>query len=145
MKVADIYRSHQISPIQLPLFLSKISAGFPNPADDYLERKLDLNEHLIDHPAATFFVRVKGESMQNAGIDDGDLLVVDRALNAKSGDIVVAVVSGEFTVKTFKKIGSKLFLSPENPHYSAMEIQEEDEFEIWGVVRHSIKSFGFNC
>jgi len=122
----------------LPLYLSKVRAGFPSPADDYLDKKLDLNEHLIKNPAATFFVRVTGNSMVNAGIKSGDLLIVDRSLEAKDKRIVVAIVNGEFTVKRIHKKGDKLYLTPENEKYASLEVKEDMDFEVWGVVVHVI-------
>ncbi|HHH84583.1 MAG TPA: translesion error-prone DNA polymerase V autoproteolytic subunit [Firmicutes bacterium] len=113
---------------------NSVSAGFPSPADDYTEGPLDLNEHLVRHPAATFFVRVQGESMVNAGIHSGDLLIVDRALEPGHRKIVLAVLDGEFTVKRLIERGGRLYLYPENPAYKPVEITEENRFEVWGVV-----------
>jgi DNA polymerase V len=111
-----------------------VSAGFPSPADDYTEGTLDLNEYLIRHPAATFFVRVQGDSMVNAGIHSGDLLVVDRSLEPGNKKIVLAVLDGEFTVKRLMKKRGHLYLYPENSDYAPVEITEENRFEVWGVV-----------
>jgi DNA polymerase V len=124
--------------VNRPLFLSKVPAGFPSPADDYLEGTLDLNEHLIKHKAATFFVRVAGDSMIGAGIHDGDLLVVDRALDVRDKSVVVAVVNGEFTVKRIKKEHGRVWLMPENKNYQPLEMQEGAELEVWGVVTNVI-------
>jgi DNA polymerase V len=124
----------------LPLYSSSVQAGFPSPADDHLEKKLDLNEHLIDHPAATFFVKVSGESMKGAGINDGDLLIVDRSLEVRDKSIIVAVVNGDFTVKRLIKKKGKVLLKPENKAYPVIEITEESEFEVWGVVTNVIHS-----
>lgn len=129
------------STLPRPLFGARIAAGFPSPADDHLEDTLDLNEHLIQHPAATFFVRVQGDSMTGAGIHHGDLLVVDRALEPKSGAIVVAVINGELTVKRLQITGEKIWLRPENPRYPALEITEGMDLTIWGVVAHAVRSF----
>lgn len=118
----------------LPFYYSAISAGFPSPADDYLDKKLNLDELLIKNPAATFFIRVAGDSMTGAGIYKGDILVVDRSLPAISGKIVVAIVDAELTVKRLLKKGNKFFLIPENPNYRAIEIQKNDETAIWGIV-----------
>ena len=109
MRILEIYKCDVATIRELPLFLSKVRAGFPSPADDYLDKKLDLNEHLIKHPTATFFVKVKGDSMIKAGIHSGDILVVDRSLEAKDKRIVIAVVNGEFTVKRVRKIKDKLY------------------------------------
>ncbi len=110
IKVAEIYPADHTTKQKLPLFLSKVRAGFPSPADDYLDRKLDLNEHLIKHPASTFFVKVKGDSMIKAGIHSGDILVVDRSLEPKDKRIVIAIVDGDFTVKRVQKKREKLYL-----------------------------------
>ena len=117
-----------------PLFLSRVPAGFPSPADDYVECSLDLNEHLIAHREATFFVRVKGHSMTGAGIRDGDLLVVDRSLEAGDGDIVVAVVDGELTVKRLSRRGGTVRLLPESPGCEPIEFKDGQELTVWGVV-----------
>jgi len=129
------------SVLPLPLYGSRIAAGFPSPADDHQEDSLDLNEHLVKHPAATFFVRVEGDSMTGAGIHHGDLLVVDRALEPRPGHIVVAVVNGELTVKRLEARDGSLWLMPENPDYPPLEIREGMEFLIWGVVAHAVRSF----
>jgi DNA polymerase V len=117
-----------------PLFLASVSAGFPSPAEDYIEGRLDLNRHLIKHPAATFFVRVAGDSMIGAGIHPGDILVVDRALEPQHSNVVIAVIDGELTVKRISQRGGKIFLVPDNQAYEPLEILEEMEFEVWGVV-----------
>ncbi|MDF3033550.1 MAG: polymerase [Alphaproteobacteria bacterium] len=118
----------------LPLFESRVSAGLPLPADDHVEASLDLNQHLIKHPSATFLVRASGESMVNAGINDNDLLVVDRSLEPKHQDIVIAALNGELTVKRLHLEGQKITLQPENPDYPMIEVTEEMAFLIWGVV-----------
>ncbi len=119
---------------QLPLYGCKVSAGFPSPADDYLEGMLDLNEHLVQHPSATFFVRAIGESMLGAGIHPDDILVVDRSLTPTSGRIVIAVVDGELTVKRLHLSPDATRLLPENPAYPPIEIREGAELHVWGVV-----------
>lgn len=124
----------------LPMSLSGVRAGFPSPADDYLDKKLDLNEYLVKHPAATFLVRVKGDSMVKAGIASGDILVVDRSLEPRDKKIVVAVVNGDFTVKRVSKKKDRLFLMSENDDYPPIEIKDGTDFEIWGVVAHVIRS-----
>ena len=129
------------SVLPLPLYGARIAAGFPSPADDDLEGTLDLNEHLVAHPAATFFVRVQGESMTGVGIHNGDLLVVDRALEARAGSIVVAVVDGELTVKRLRVEGERVWLMAENPAYPPLEIRDGMELFIWGVVAHAVRSF----
>jgi DNA polymerase V len=124
--------------ISLPLYEQRVPAGFPSPAEDYLDKKLDLNEHLIDHPAATFFVRVSGHSMVNAGIYDGDLLIVDRSLEATDKKIIIGVINGEFTVKRIRKKSGQLWLLPENEQFEPVKITEEMDFRIWGVVTYAI-------
>jgi DNA polymerase V len=138
--VTRIYRPEKGDLKELPLFTARISAGFPSPADDYIDRKLDLNEFLIKHPAATFFVRVQGDSMIDAGIHSGDILIVDRALEPADNKIVIAVLYGELTVKRIKKTKSKLILLPENPSFKPIEVTPEMGLEVWGVVTHVIHS-----
>ncbi len=120
------------------MFIVTAPAGFPSPAEDYAEGPLDLNRYLIHHPAATFFVRVKGDSMTGAGIFCGDLLIVDRALNPTSGSIVIAVVNGDLTVKRFHLAQGRISLLPENPAYAPIEIDHDTDFAIWGVVTKAI-------
>ncbi|GAB1411705.1 translesion error-prone DNA polymerase V autoproteolytic subunit [Candidatus Desulfobacillus denitrificans] len=117
-----------------PLLLSRVPAGFPSPAEDYVEGSLDLNEHLVAHREATFFMRVQGHSMTGAGIQDGDLLVVDRSLEAGHGDIVVAVVDGELTVKRLWRRGGRVRLLAENPAFAPIELKDGQELAVWGVV-----------
>jgi DNA polymerase V len=117
-----------------PLFAHSVRAGFPSPADDYVAETLDLNEHLIAHREATFFLRAKGHSMTGAGIHDGDLLIVDRSLTASHRCVVIAVVDGDFTVKRLFKRAGKIRLMAENPDFAPIEFNEGQELEIWGVV-----------
>jgi len=136
MRVTEIYGFENRKRQELPLFLANVPAGFPSPADDYIDRKLDLNEYLVKHPSATFFVRVEGESMINAGIHCGDVLIVDRALEATDKKIVIANVNGELTVKRIRKIKNKLFLAAENPDFEPIEVKVGEQFEVWGVVTY---------
>jgi DNA polymerase V len=122
----------------LPFFDVGLAAGFPSPAEDYVERPLDLHELLVEHPAATFFVRVEGDSMKGAGMQSGDILIVDRSLAPQSGKIVVALLNGEFTVKRLKIECQKIYLIPENPLYPAIEATAEMDFQVWGVVTYVI-------
>jgi DNA polymerase V len=122
----------------LPLAVAVVSAGFPSPADDYLEGSLDLNQYLIKHPAATFFVRVAGDSMIDAGIHDGDLLLVDRSLEPAAGRVVIAVINGELLVKRVSLRRDGLYLLPENNDYCPIRVEREMDFELWGVVTHVI-------
>jgi len=133
-----IYTPDQTTEINLPLYMTSIEAGFPSPADDYIEGSLDLNQHLIKHPAATFFVRVSGESMINAGIFPGDILIVDRSLEAVDKKIVIAVINGELTVKRLRIRSGNPFLEPENAQYQTIKITPDMAFEIWGVVTNVI-------
>jgi DNA polymerase V len=131
--------SHSYYPI--PYLSSAVHAGFPSPADDFLEGHLDLNEYLIHHPAATYYVRVKGESMINAGIHDGDLLIVDRSLEPRHNKVVIAVVDGQLTVKRLKKLKNQHFvLVAENPDFPAITVNEKSNVSIWGVVTNVIHS-----
>ena len=143
--VTDISAPRRGKRQAIPLFLVKVSAGFPSPADDFLEKKIDLNEHLVRHPAATFFVRVGGDSMESAGIFCGDLLVVDRSLDVKNEAIIVAVVDGEFTVKRIQKTGDRLFFVPANEAYSPVEVTAEMDFAVWGVVTGVIRQLSGNA
>lgn len=126
---------------QLPLYESKVPAGFPSPADDHLEKNLDLNEYLIKHPAATFLVRVSGLSMINAGIHENDILIVDRSLQPTHGRIVIAAVDGQLTVKRLhKNQQGKFELIPDNPTFSPIVIDDDSQVYIWGVVTNVIHS-----
>jgi DNA polymerase V len=124
--------------MELPLYLATVAAGCPSPADDFIDRSLDLNEHLVEHPAATFFVRVYGDSMRDAGIHSGDILVVDRALEPANNKVVIAALDGELTVKRIRKRGGALWLLPDNPEFAPIRVGEEASFEIWGVVTYVI-------
>jgi len=128
-------------PIRAPLFSHKVAAGFPSPADDYIEGRLSLDEHLISNKDATFFVRAKGNSMVGAGIFDGDLLVVDKSLTPTSGDIVIAIVDGDLTVKRLINRDGKVILKPDNPRCKEIEFKEGQELQVWGVVTSSVKKF----
>jgi DNA polymerase V len=130
-----------ILPILVPLFGHKVPAGFPSPADDYIEGRLSLDEHLIANKDATFFVRAKGSSMVGAGIFDGDLLVVDKSLDPASGDIIIAIIDGDLTVKRFIKRGEKIILKPENPRFKEIELKDGQELQAWGVVTSTVKKF----
>jgi DNA polymerase V len=119
--------------------LSFVHASFPSPADDYKERPLDLDELVIQHPEATFYVKVSGESMKDAGIADGDVLVVDRAIDATHNAIIVAVLNGDFTVKRLHQEDETIYLVPANPMYQPVQVTEEMNFQIWGVVTYCIR------
>jgi DNA polymerase V len=138
--VQAIYKNESTKKLRLVLFMSKISAGFPSPAEDYIDKSLDLNEHLIQHPAATFFIRVEGHSMINAGIHNGDMLIVDRTLEPVDKKIVIAVINGEMTVKRIRMLNGKLYLMPENDSFKPLEVSGEADLQIWGVVTSVIHS-----
>jgi len=127
--------------VSIPFFSSRVQAGFPSPADDHLEDTLDLNKYLIHHEESTFFVRAQGDSMLDAGIYPGDILVVDKSLDAKNGKIVIAVVDGEFTVKRLQRYQNKIKLKSENPNYKDIDIKKENELTIWGVVTSVIHKY----
>jgi DNA polymerase V len=133
------FRCEARTAVVVPLVLSKVRAGFPSPADDYIERPLDFNELLIEHPAATFAVRVAGDSMNGAGIFEGDIAVVDRSRTAVNGNIVLALLDGAFTLKRLRLRGERVWLHAENPAYSDILIGEGQAFEVWGVVSKSIR------
>lgn len=120
----------------LPLAGEAVPAGFPSPAEDYIEKTLDLNEYLAPRPEATFFVRVAGDSMTGASIHHGDILVVDRSVTPAPGNVVIACIDGGFTVKRLQRTATGLELAPENPDYAPTPITPDTDFEIWGVVRH---------
>ena len=120
----------------IPLALGRVEAGFPSPADDYMEGPLDLNEHVIKHPSATYFVRASGDSMTGAGIFDGDLLIVDRSLKPVHGRIAIVEMDGQLTVKRLFKSKGLFLLQSENASCPPIELQEGNEVMIWGVVTH---------
>ena len=124
----------------LPLMVSRIAAGFPSPADDYVEKQIDLNTHLIQHREATFILRVSGWSMRDAGIFDGDEIIVDRAITPVDGKIVVAAINGELTVKRLRHVGESVHLLAENPDFPVIILKEGEELCIWGVVTRVLHS-----
>ena len=124
--------------LKLPLVSASVEAGFPSPADDHFERGIDLNEELIRNPAATFLVRVKGESMRDAGIHTGDTLIVDKSVTPADRQIVVAMIDGEFTVKRFRKLNGRIFLEAANDSFPPIEVGENQELTIWGAVTYII-------
>lgn len=136
--VRDIHLPDMSTKLELPLQNCSVPAGFPSPAEDYVEHKLDLNSYLVTHPAATFFVRASGNSMTGANIHDGDLLIVDRSIEATHNDIVIAVVLGEITVKRLHYLRGEIALVPENESYQTIFINEHSDLHIWGVVTNAI-------
>jgi DNA polymerase V len=134
MKVTSIYHPDRSTTCERPLFTVAVSAGFPSPAEDYIEGNLDLNEFLIKHPSATFFVKVSGNSMIDAGIHDGDILIVDRSLKPADKKVVIAVVNGELTVRRIRVSKGKIVLVSENESYTPLHVEEGMSFDVWGVV-----------
>ena len=130
------YKSLKRPSVRIP-FYNAIQAGFPSPADDYMEEKLDLNSFLIKNPSSTFYIKVEGVSMIGAGIHPKDILIVDRSLKAKNNDIIIALVNGEFTVKRLSVQPLKVWLLPENPRYAPLDVTDAD-FQVWGVVTYVI-------
>ena len=137
--ISEIWVADDSQSIELPYYDTKVQAGFPSPAEDHLEQRLDLNTLVIDNPSATFFVRVAGESMRGIGITDGDILVVDRSIENWENRIVVAVIDSEFTIKRFTKRNGAVVLEAENPDYPPIKITEEMDFSVWGVVCWTLK------
>jgi DNA polymerase V len=130
-----------VSGRDVPLFASSPAAGFPAPGDDSVEKSLNVHDLLVTHPASTFFVRVEGDSMEGAGIFSGDILVVDRSLDAAAGRIVVAAINGELVVKRLARHGDQLALCSENPAYAPIMVGESEDCFIWGVVSGSVRQF----
>jgi len=144
-KVEAIYYPECATKCERPLFMAPVAAGFPSPAEDYIEGKLDLNKHLIKHPSATFFVRVAGDSMIDAGIHPGDILIVDRSLEPADKKVVIAVIDGELTVKRIRMSRDRIYLMPENENYKTIEIEKEMKLDIWGVVTNVIHHRRYHC
>ena len=136
--VLDFFTPDFTTQLDLPLAGTAIAAGFPSPAEEYLDLALDLNKELIKHPAATFYARVKGDSMVDAGIQDGDLLVIDKALEPKEGSIAVCYLDGEFTVKRLAVREECVYLMPANAEFKPIKITGENDFLVWGLVAYVI-------
>ncbi len=135
------YFNSTTKKIKIPLLTHSVSAGFPSPADDHTEENIDLNEHLISNPFSTFFLRVKGDSMINAGIKDKDLIIVDKSLTARPGNIIIAMIDGEFTMKRLSIKNNELYLKAENHNYPDFRFKNHINVQIWGVVIYSIHSY----
>ena len=134
----QLYEVSVDAELALPMIEGGISAGFPSPAQDYIDLKIDLNKELIANPSTTFYGRVRGVSMIDAGISNGDILIIDKSIEPKDGDTVVCFIDGEFTLKYIKKDGEVVFLVPANEKFKPIQITEENNFCIWGVVTYSI-------
>jgi DNA polymerase V len=138
LEILGLVEPDAATKLKLPLLLAGVQAGFPSPADDFIDKRLDLNEHLISHPSATFFVRAVGDSMLGAGIHDGDLIIVDRAVEPQAGRVVMAALGGELTIKRLERRGERLFLAPANTDYPSFDVTAREDFEICGVATHVI-------
>jgi DNA polymerase V len=136
----DIYSALTDTALERPVISTGISAGFPSPALDFEDLSIDLNRFLIQHPSSTFYGRVKGQSMKDAGIDDGDLLIIDKSLEPQDGKIAVCFVDGEFTIKRIKIEKDCCWLIPANEKYKPIKVTADNDFMIWGIVVHVIKS-----
>lgn len=136
----ELYTADTTTEQSLPLADSGISAGFPSPAQDYIDLSLDLNKELISNPSSTFFGRVCGESMKDAGIHDGDILVIDKSLEPQDGDTAVCFIDGEFTLKYIRIEKDAVYLVPANESFQPIRVAEENNFCIWGIVTYSIKN-----
>lgn len=138
-KTLEIFRAEVNTELLLPIADEGIKAGFPSPAQDFMDLAIDLNKELVRHPASTFYGRVRGDSMQDAGVYDGDILIIDKSLEPRNGDMAVCFVDGEFTVKYIKIEKDIVWLIPANDSYSPIKITEDNDFLIWGIVTYSIK------
>jgi DNA polymerase V len=130
----EFFTAETSTPLTLPMAESGVSAGFPSPAEEYMELSLDFNKDMITHPASTFYARVRGNSMVDAGINDGDILVIDKSLEPTNGKKAVCYIDGEFTLKTIQLKKGILWLNPANDAYKPIRISEVNEFQIWGIV-----------
>ena len=139
-KITAVYSANIKTRYRRPLYQQPVAAGFPSPAEDHIDSKLDLNRHYVRNPAATFYVRVDGNSMIGAGIHSGDLLIVDRSIEPVPGKVVIAVVNGEHTVKRLQREGNHVLLMAENADYAPIVVSELQELHIWGVVTEVIHS-----
>lgn len=142
LNIIDIAPVTAASATAFPYAASNIKAGFPSPAEDYLEPSIDLNKELVKHPASTFFGRVSGESMKGAGIEDGDILVIDKSLEPFNGAAAVCFIDGEFTLKYIRLTPKAIWLIPANPSFPRLKITSQNEFIIWGIVTYVIKKIG---
>lgn len=136
----DFYTPNSNSDLSIPL-AEGIKAGFPSPAQDYIDIALDLNKELVKNPSSTFYGRVRGNSMIDAGINDGDILVIDKSLSPADGKKAVCYIDGEFTIKTLKVTKNELLLMPANPNFKPIKVMEENDFMVWGIVTYVIHKF----
>lgn len=139
-KALNIYSVDDKGDSKAPYYEGGVAAGFPSPADDYKELSLDLNSLVVKHKEATFYARVSGQSMIGAGLDDGDILVIDRSLEPRDGKIAVCCLDGEFTVKRLKVTSEGFWLMPENSAFEPIKVEDECDFIVWGIVSYVIKA-----
>lgn len=139
MSELQLHQISQEAELKLPYASEGIRAGFPSPAQDYIEQAIDLNKELIKHPASTFFGKVVGDSMKDEGIEEGDILVIDKSLELINGDLAVCFIDGDFTVKRVKLESDAAFLTPSNPNYPTIKVTQENDFIVWGIVTYTIK------
>ena len=138
-KPLELFRTEEQSKLYITISDSPVHAGFPSPADDHLENKLDLNKALVKNPATTFFARVKGESMNGEGVEDGDMLIIDKSLDPYENCLAVCFLEGEFTLKRVKLDGDNISLIPSNPKFKTIRVSRDNDFYIWGIVKYLIK------
>ncbi|MDX9781659.1 MAG: translesion error-prone DNA polymerase V autoproteolytic subunit [Bacteroidales bacterium] len=138
-KPLELFRTEEQSKLYITISDSPVHAGFPSPADDHLENKLDLNKALVKNPATTFFARVKGESMNGEGVEDGDMLIIDKSLDPYENCLAVCFLEGEFTLKRVKLDGDNILLIPSNPKFKTIRVSRDNDFYIWGIVKYLIK------
>lgn len=138
-KNLEIYKADTDTQLVLPIADGGIKAGFPSPAQDFMYLSIDLNKELVKHPSSTFYGRVSGDSMIDAGIYDGDILIIDKSLEPKDGDMAVCFIDGEFTIKYIKIEEKVIWLVPANANYKPIKVTEDNDFLIWGIVTYSIK------
>jgi DNA polymerase V len=136
--ILDFFAVDETTLLSIPMFSDSVQAGFPSPAEDHLDLDLNLNDYLVQNPSATFCVKAIGESMKDAGIKSGDIMIVDKSLEPKNRSIVLAVIDGEFTVKRVNVNNDELYLMPENSNFSPIKITEEMDFQVWGIVTYII-------
>ena len=137
----DFFSAETEAELSIPIAEGGISAGFPSPAEDFLDLSIDLNKELIKNPSSTFYARVKGQSMQDMGIDSGDLVIIDKSIEPKNGKIAICFIDGEFTMKRIKIEKDCCWLVPANKKYQPIKVTADNDFVIWGIVVHVIKSF----
>lgn len=140
-KALEIFSASQAKSLKIPFIESVVKAGFPSPAEDFTELSIDLNMELLKNPSSTFFCRVSGDSMQGVGINDGDLLVIDKSLEPRDGKIAVCYIDGEFTLKKIKIEKDCCWLIPSNEKYKAIKVTNDNDFIVWGIVTYAIKAY----